>query len=51
MYRRTALKELELMHAAIDAEDFKKASNHKKAANSAIDKMIAAKKMIPKGKE
>ena len=46
MYRRTALNELDLMHAAIEAGDYKKASHHQKAANSAVDKMIAARKTL-----
>lgn len=45
LYRRTALNELELMHLAIEAGDYKKASQHQKAADSAVDKMIAARKM------
>ena len=48
MYRRTALNELELMHLAIEAGNYKKASHHQKAANSAVDKLIAARKMIAK---
>ena len=49
MYRKIALNELELMRVAIEAGDYKKASQHQKAADSAVDKVIAARKMIAKG--
>lgn len=43
-----AIKELELMHQAIDVGDYKKAIYHKKVANVAIDEMVGASKMVEK---
>ena len=43
-----AVRELELMHQAIEAGDFKKAIYHKKVANVAIDEMVGASKMVEK---
>jgi hypothetical protein len=41
-----AIKELDLMHKAIDDGDYKKAIHHKKIANVAIDEMVGVGKMV-----
>lgn len=43
--KETAVRELDLMHAAINAGDLKKAIHHKKIANVAIDEMVEASRM------
>lgn len=40
--KEIAIRELDLMHQAIDAREYKKAIHHKKLANVAIDEMIGA---------
>ena len=40
VYKDRAIKELDLMHEAIVAGDYKKAMHHKIVANIAIDEMI-----------
>jgi hypothetical protein len=40
--KETAIRELDLMHKAIDAREYKKAIHHKKLANVAIDEMVGA---------
>jgi hypothetical protein len=41
-----AIRELDLMHKAIDAGEYKKAIYHKKIANVAIDEMVGVSKMV-----
>lgn len=41
-----AIRELELMHKAIEAGDYKKAIHHKIIANVAIDEMVGQSKMV-----
>jgi hypothetical protein len=41
-----AVRELDLMHKAIDAGDYKKAIHHKIVANVAIDEMVGVSKMV-----
>jgi hypothetical protein len=46
-YRKeTAMRELDLMHTAINAGDLKKALYHKKLANIAIDEMVEASRVV-----
>ena len=40
-----AIRELDLMHKAIDDGDYKKAIHHKIIANVAIDEMVGVSKM------
>lgn len=40
--KEIAIRELDLMHQAIDAREYKKAIHHKKLANVAIDEMVGA---------
>jgi hypothetical protein len=40
--KEIAIRELDLMHQAIDAREYKKARYHKKLANVAIDEMVGA---------
>ncbi len=47
-HRQIALKELDLMHDAINASDLKTASRHKKIASDAIDEMVDTNKMVEK---
>lgn len=44
--KNTAIKELDLMHQAIQDNQLKKALFHKKLANAAIDEMILNNKMV-----
>ena len=44
--KEIAIRELDLMHQAIDAREYKKAIHHKKVANVAIDDMIGVSKMV-----
>ncbi len=44
--KEIAIRELELMHQAIDAREYKKAIHHKKIANVAIDEMVGVSKMV-----
>ena len=44
--KEIAIRELDLMHQAIDAREYKKAIHHKKVANVAIDDMIGVTKMV-----
>jgi hypothetical protein len=46
MYKENAVKELDLMHEAIDSGDYKKAMHHKIVANIAIDEMVNVSKMV-----
>jgi hypothetical protein len=46
--KEIAIRELDLMHQAIDAREYKKAIHHKKVANVAIDDMIGVSKMVEK---
>jgi hypothetical protein len=46
MYKENAVKELDLMHEAIDSVDYKKAMHHKIVANIAIDEMVNVSKMV-----
>lgn len=44
--KEIAIRELDLMHQAIDAREYKKAIHHKKVANVAIDEMVGVSKMV-----
>jgi hypothetical protein len=44
--KEIAIRELDLMHQAIDAREYKKAIYHKKVANIAIDEMVGVSKMV-----
>lgn len=44
--RDIAVRELDLMHQAIQDGDLKLALRHKKTANMAIDEMMLARKMV-----
>jgi len=44
--KEIAIRELDLMHQAIDAREYKKAIHHKKLANVAIDDMVGVSKMV-----
>jgi hypothetical protein len=44
--KEIAIRELDLMHQAIDAGEYKKAIHHKKVANVAIDEMVGVSKMV-----
>jgi hypothetical protein len=46
--KEIAIRELDLMHQAIDAREYKKAIHHKKVANVAIDEMVGVSKMVEK---
>jgi hypothetical protein len=46
MYKKNAVKELDLMHQAIDLGDYKKAMHHKIVANIAIDEMVNVSKLV-----
>ena len=46
--KEIAIRELDLMHQAIEIGDYKKALHHKKLANVAIDEMVAVSKMVEK---
>lgn len=43
-----AIRELGLMHQAMDATDYKKAMHHKKIANIAIDRLVGVSEMVEK---
>ena len=44
--KQTAIRELDLMHEAIEQGDLKNALFHKKLANIAIDEMMLNNKMV-----
>jgi hypothetical protein len=44
--KEIAIRELDLMHQAIDAREYKKAIHHKEVANVAIDEMVGVSKMV-----
>jgi hypothetical protein len=44
--KEIAIRELDLMHQAIDAGEYKKAIYHKEVANVAIDEMVGVSKMV-----
>jgi hypothetical protein len=44
--KEIAIRELDLMHRAIESGDYKKAIHHKIIANVAIDEMVGASKMV-----
>ena len=44
--KEIAVREIELMHQAMDAKDYKKAMHHKKIANVAIDEMVGVSEMV-----
>lgn len=44
--KEIAIRELDLMHQAIDAREYKEAIHHKKLANVAIDDMVGVSKMV-----
>ena len=46
--KEIAIREIELMHQAMDAKDYKKAIHHKKIANVAIDEMVGVSEMVEK---
>jgi hypothetical protein len=46
--KEVAIRELDLMHEAIDAGDLKKAMHHKIIANIAIDEMVSVSKFVEK---
>ena len=48
VYKDKAIRELDLMHEAIVAGDYKKAMHHKIVANIAIDEMINVTGVINK---
>ena len=45
-YKDKAIVELDLMHEAIQAGDYRKAMHHKIVANIAIDEMIAIEELL-----
>lgn len=47
-HKHNAIKQIESMHLAISAGDYKKAINHQKAAEVAIDDMVATSGMVEK---
>ncbi|MGI0020939.1 MAG: hypothetical protein ACREAY_10770 [Nitrososphaera sp.] len=47
--KQVAVRELDLMHEAIDAGDLKNAMYHKIIANIAIDEMVSVSKFVEKG--
>ncbi|WP_415280565.1 hypothetical protein [Candidatus Nitrososphaera sp. FF02] len=46
MHKDNAVKELDLMHKAIEAGDYKKAMHHKIVANIAIDEMVNVSRLV-----
>jgi hypothetical protein len=46
MHKENAVRELDLMHQAIDAGDYKKAMHHKIVANIAIDEMVNVSRLV-----
>lgn len=46
LHKDNAIKELDLMHKAMEAGDYKKAMHHKIIANIAIDEMVNVSKMV-----
>jgi hypothetical protein len=44
--KEIAIRQLDLMHQAIDAREYKKAIHHQKLANVAIDEMVGVSKMV-----
>ena len=46
MHKDKAVKELDLMHKAIDDGDYKKAMHHKIVANIAIDEMVNVSRLV-----
>jgi hypothetical protein len=46
--KQVAVRELDLMHEAIEAGDLKKAMHHKIIANIAIDEMVSVSKFVEK---
>jgi len=46
LHKDNAIRELDLMHEAIVAGDYKKAMHHKIIANIAIDEMVNVSKMV-----
>ncbi|GEM_PF-2236459 len=48
MHKDNAIKELNLMHKAIEQGDYKKALHHKIIANIAIDEMMNISEIVEK---
>lgn len=46
MHKEKAVRELDLMHQAIESGDYKKAMHHKIVANIAIDEMVNVSKLV-----
>jgi hypothetical protein len=46
--KEVAIRELDLMHKAIEDGDLKKAMHHKIIANIAIDEMVSVSKFVRK---
>jgi hypothetical protein len=44
--KEIAVREIELMHQAMDSKDYKKAMYHKEIANVAIDEMVGVSEMV-----
>jgi hypothetical protein len=44
--KEIAIRELDLMHKAIEDGEYKKAMHHKIIANVAIDEMVSASEMV-----
>jgi len=46
--KEIAIREIELMHQAMDSKEYKKAMHHKEVANVAIDEMVSVSEMVEK---
>lgn len=51
MHKDNAVKELDLMHKAIEDGDYKKAMHHKIVANIAIDEMVNVSRLVEEADE